>query len=86
MILSTFFNLIIYLLFNYVLNKHVFQPEPLSYRLQGVWKEEQHQSSIPNAYESLNFVVEGYDMVLVEDFSKFIHRLMLRRNQKVVEV
>lgn len=37
------------------------------------------------SYQDLDIKINGYDMVLVEEFSKFVHQLMIKYRQDVVE-
>merc|ERR1712002_730502 len=57
-----------------------------STRLMNMEEEEGDLVSTDLNYGVLNFIVSGFDIVLVENFSAFLHRTMLKFKEDIVEV
>uniref|UniRef100_H2Z1E4 Small ribosomal subunit protein uS10 domain-containing protein n=1 Tax=Ciona savignyi TaxID=51511 RepID=H2Z1E4_CIOSA len=51
----------------------------------GIWKPDEVKSTDPTNFNTLNFVVSGYDLVLVENFATYIHRLLIKHKQNVTQ-
>nr|XP_002128890.1 39S ribosomal protein L48, mitochondrial-like [Ciona intestinalis] len=63
----------------------VIKDKPIETKGLGVWKPKDIEASKPTNFNTLNFVVSGYDMVLVENFATYVHRLMIKFKQNVTE-
>lgn len=50
------------------------------------WKPENHEPKSENHYGTLNFTVQGYDMVVVEKYSQCVHKDMINNNIEIKEV
>ena len=64
----------------------MFQPNPPTKKEKGRWNEDVVLAENENQFNALNFIISGFDLVLVEEFSKFTHQLMKKHHQNVISI
>ncbi|XP_076811439.1 large ribosomal subunit protein mL48-like isoform X2 [Clavelina lepadiformis] len=62
------------------------KPPPVRKKEVGTWKPEEYKAVKENHLDALNFIVSGYDIVLVEQYAKYVHQLMIKFKQNILEV